>query len=109
MAPGIRLSFNNLSVHDVMNAAAVERILGKLRASGLAMERFSFEITETALLQDFSTARANIAKLRESARAWPWTTSVPAIPASATCRACPGQAKIDRRFVQDIHADATTR
>lgn len=107
--PGIRLSFN-LSVHDVMNAAAVERILGKLRASGLAMERFSFEITETALLQDFSTARANIAKLRESGASVALDDFGTGYSSLSHVQSLPlDKLKIDRRFVQDIHADATNQ
>jgi len=45
---------------------ASERILAILNASGFDPRRFQIEVTETAMLSDFQTARENIRGLREA-------------------------------------------
>ena len=56
--------------------------------SGLAAERLELEITETVLLEDSEATLATLlSAARRSACGSRWTTSAPAIPRSATCRA----------------------
>lgn len=59
----LRLSFN-LSTHDVSSSEGVLRIVGIIEASGLDPKRIDLEITETAMMYDFSQAKAAIEILR---------------------------------------------
>ncbi len=53
----IRLSFN-LSGEDLAGADAVARLSRMVDAAGLAPDRLIFEVTETAVIQDFGSASA---------------------------------------------------
>jgi diguanylate cyclase (GGDEF)-like protein len=55
----IRLSFN-LSTHDVTSNDSAERIVNIIHASRVDPSRIDFEVTETALMQDFDRARASL-------------------------------------------------
>jgi diguanylate cyclase (GGDEF)-like protein len=55
----IRLSFN-LSTYDVTTAESAERIANIIHASRVDPARIDFEVTETALMQDFDRARASL-------------------------------------------------
>lgn len=59
----VRLSFN-LSTIQLCSASSASRILDIIAGAGLAPERLVIEITETALLADFETARLNLEALR---------------------------------------------
>ena len=59
----IHLSFN-LSAVQLCSGSSSRRILGILRAQGLEPDRLHVEVTETSLLADFATARANLDRLR---------------------------------------------
>ena len=59
----IHLSFN-LSAVQLCSGTSARRILAILRDSRLSPERIHIEVTETALLADFETARANLDRLR---------------------------------------------
>lgn len=59
----VRLSFN-LSAVQLCTAGCAERILSILQIVGLAPARLQVEVTETALLADFSAARDNLDVLR---------------------------------------------
>ena len=61
----VRLSFN-LSAVQLCSGTSARIILGILREAGLDPERLQFEVTETALLADFDTARHNLDTLREA-------------------------------------------
>ena len=61
----IRLSFN-LSAIQLCAGGSAEILLEALAASGLRPDRLQVEVTETALLADLDTARANLASLREA-------------------------------------------
>jgi diguanylate cyclase (GGDEF)-like protein len=62
-APGVRLSFN-LSAVQLCTAGSSRRILDILAAAGMDPARLQVEITETALLVDFTVARHNLEELR---------------------------------------------
>jgi diguanylate cyclase (GGDEF)-like protein len=61
----ILLSFN-LSAIQLHSAASAPRLLKLASARGLDPSRLQIEVTETALLADFETARLNLDQLRES-------------------------------------------
>lgn len=62
---GVRLSFN-LSAPQLCSAGAAGRILATSTQAGLDPARLQFEVTETALLVDFDSARRNLKTLREA-------------------------------------------
>ena len=59
----IRLSFN-LSTYDVTSTDSAERIANVIHASGVDPARIDFEVTETALMQDFERARHSLEYLK---------------------------------------------
>lgn len=61
--PSVRLSFN-LSAVQLCSGGIAERILATLAKTSFPGERLQVEVTETALLSDFPTARANLGALR---------------------------------------------
>lgn len=60
----VRLSFN-LSGEDLAGADAVARLSRMVAAAGLAPDRLIFEVTETAVIQDFGSASACLQALRD--------------------------------------------
>jgi diguanylate cyclase (GGDEF)-like protein len=60
---GISLSFN-LSAIQLCTPGSAQTILEELRSAGLACRQLQVEVTETALLADFETARRNLTELR---------------------------------------------
>jgi diguanylate cyclase (GGDEF)-like protein len=61
----VRLSFN-LSAVQLCSATAAGRILAAVTEAGLDPARLQLEVTETALLVDFESARRNLRMLREA-------------------------------------------
>jgi diguanylate cyclase (GGDEF)-like protein len=61
----IRLSFN-LSAVQLCSTTAAARILAAADAASLDPARLQFEVTETALLVDFDSARRNLRLLRQA-------------------------------------------
>lgn len=59
------LSFNVSSI-QLCELGAADRLLSKIEESGFDPKRFQVELTETALLADFSIARENISILRNA-------------------------------------------
>ena len=59
----IRLSVN-LSAIQLCSPPSARKLIGKLAECGLSPARLSVEVTETALLIDFETVRANLAALK---------------------------------------------
>jgi len=64
-ADTVRLSFN-LSAVQLCTDGSAQRILAILDAAGMDPHRLQVEVTETALLVDFSVARENLRALRNS-------------------------------------------
>lgn len=64
MLPGaLGLSFN-LSTCDIVSASTIDMLIAAIEDQGIAPQRVTFEITETALMQDYETAIAHIERLR---------------------------------------------
>lgn len=61
----LRLSFN-LSARQLCSRGSPERLLSIIRSANFEPQRLQMEITETAFLGDFETARENLRLLRES-------------------------------------------
>jgi diguanylate cyclase (GGDEF)-like protein len=61
----VRLSFN-LSAVQLCSPRSAVRLLGIVRRRGLDPSRLQIEVTETAMLADFATARLNLERLRAS-------------------------------------------
>ncbi len=62
--PGdLKLSFN-LSTRDIVTSATIDRLIAAITGSGIAPCRITFEITETALMQDYDVAIAHLERLR---------------------------------------------
>lgn len=62
--PGpLYLSFN-LSTRDIVTSDTIDMLIAAITRNGIAPNRVTFEITETALMQDFQTAIAHIERLR---------------------------------------------
>lgn len=62
--PGaVRLSFN-LSAIQLCSASSAARLLAIAAERGIEARRLQFEVTETALLVDFGSARLNLERLR---------------------------------------------
>ncbi|AWN42122.1 putative bifunctional diguanylate cyclase/phosphodiesterase [Methylobacterium durans] len=59
----IGLSFN-LSARDIISPHLVRRMARIITESGVAPERITFEVTETALISDFDQAKANLEDLK---------------------------------------------
>ena len=59
----VGLSFN-LSTCDIVTSNTIDMLIETIRDQGIAPERVTFEITETALMQDYETAIAHIGRLR---------------------------------------------
>ena len=105
----IRLSFN-LSAYDVTNKAVIEELIGIVQQSGIHPERFIFEITETALLQDFATARNNIELLRQAGARIALDDFGTGYSSLSHVQNLPlDKLKIDRSFIRDIETSATSQ
>lgn len=62
--PGdVGLSFN-LSTCDIVTPSTIDMLIDAIAGQGIAPERVTFEITETALMQDYDRAIAHIGRLR---------------------------------------------
>ena len=62
--PDQRLSFN-LSAVQLCSFGSSKRVLRALHEAGLPPERLQIEVTETAMMADFETARGNLSALQD--------------------------------------------
>ena len=105
----MRLSFN-LSAFDVTNQTVVKELIAIMQSSGLAPDRFVFEMTETALLQDFETARENIMLLRLAGAKTALDDFGTGYSSLSHVQNLPlDKLKIDRSFVKDIETNTTSQ
>lgn len=105
----MRLSFN-LSAYDVTNQAVIKDLISIMHASQLQPGRFIFEITETALLQDFETARENIGLLRQAGAKVALDDFGTGYSSLSHVQHLPlDKLKIDRSFIKDIETNTTSQ
>ncbi|AXL50431.1 histidine kinase [Paraburkholderia caffeinilytica] len=107
--PATRIAFN-LSAHDIGSAEAVGNIVDIVTKSGIAPGRLTFEVTETALIQDFEQATSSLHALKnlgvrisldDFGTGYSSLTCIHRLPLD--------KVKIDRGFLKDIDSDATAQ
>ncbi|MBP0590541.1 EAL domain-containing protein [Paraburkholderia sp. LEh10] len=107
--PAVPVAFN-LSARDIGSAEAVEHIAGLVRESGIAPGRLTFEVTETAVIQDFEQASASLdafkrlgvnISLDDFGTGYSSLTCIHRLPLD--------KVKIDRGFLERIDTDAAAR
>ncbi|HWT34898.1 MAG TPA: EAL domain-containing protein, partial [Paraburkholderia sp.] len=103
--PAVRVAFN-LSARDIGSAEAVANIAEIVRESGIEPRRLTFEVTETAVIQDFEQASASLGafkrlglniSLDDFGTGYSSLTCIHRLPLD--------KIKIDRGFLDRIDAD----
>jgi diguanylate cyclase (GGDEF)-like protein len=101
----VGLSFN-LSAHDVTN----EKLIDELVNSGVRAQRFTFELTETALLQDFASTRKSIELLRQAGVGLALDDFGTGYSSLSHVQGLPlNKIKVDRSFVYDIETNPKSK
>ncbi len=90
--PGEVMVSVNVSPAQFMTGDIVWQVREALRLARLDARRLELEVTENVMLNDVDGALRTMTALRSWASASTWTTSVPAIPRSATCAPIPSTA-----------------
>ncbi len=104
----LTLSFN-LSAHDLMSPQAMESLLQTVRASGLPTSRIEFEITETAMMSDFSRARRAINQISEAGHSVALDDFGVGYSSLQYLQQLPvSKLKIDRSFVSQMLEDSSS-
>ncbi len=105
----LRLSFN-LSIHDIGSPESVMRLISIIGASGFNPKRLDLEITETAMVNDFSKVMAAVESLKglgvgisldDFGTGFSSLRQVHQLPLD--------KIKIDRSFTTGVHANANSR
>ncbi len=105
----IALSFN-LSARDVTSPIAIRRITSMVELSGLAPERFAFEITETALMLDFDSAREALSSLKATGAKISLDDFGTGYSSLGYMRRLPiDKIKVDRSFMADLLTHKASR
>jgi diguanylate cyclase (GGDEF)-like protein len=104
-----KLSFN-LSPHDISNDVLVLELFSIIEKSGVKPSRIGFELTETALIQNFDGARRNIELLQASGIGVALDDFGAGYSSLSHVHALPlDKLKIDRRFIADVEHNETSR
>jgi diguanylate cyclase (GGDEF)-like protein len=105
--PEIGLCFN-LSAQDLMSAETMAALHGVVQASGVAPARIEFEVTETALMQDFDQAAAALDALHGIGARVSLDDFGTGFSSLGYVNRLPlDKIKIDRSFVTDIERSRT--
>ncbi|MEP3437935.1 MAG: EAL domain-containing protein [Hoeflea sp.] len=98
----IGLSFN-LSTYDICSSDGVVAVVGIIMANGIDPKRLDFEITETAMMYDFTQARASIEMLKALGCGIALDDFGTGFSSLSQLHALPlTKIKIDRSFVTDL-------
>ncbi len=98
----VRLSFN-LSAHDVSSPDCVLAIIAAVNRSGVSPRRIDFEITETAMANDFNAAGAGVDTLKALGAGISLDDFGTGFSSLSHVHRLPlDKLKIDRSFVMDI-------
>jgi diguanylate cyclase (GGDEF)-like protein len=104
-APRVGVSFN-LSARDIASPAAVERIRRIVQQSNVDATQLTFEVTETAVIEDFAKGRAALSQLSalgakialdDFGTGYSSLHCIHQLPLNSV--------KVDRTFVKDIERD----
>lgn len=105
----VGLSFN-LSANDITNEKVIHALIQKVADSGVRAQRFTFELTETALLQDFSSTRKHIELLRKAGVALALDDFGTGYSSLSHVQGLPlNKIKVDRSFVHDIETNPKSK
>jgi EAL domain-containing protein (putative c-di-GMP-specific phosphodiesterase class I) len=100
----------NVSARQFRQADFVEQVLGTLESTGAAPGNLELEITESMLLEDLEETIAIMHKLRSRGVRFSLDDFGTGYSSMAYLKRLPlDQVKIDRTFVRDMLADATSR
>ena len=101
----MRVSFN-LSMRDLGSREAIVNIVAIIENSGVAPSRIDFEVTETALIQDFDQANASLQTLKALGVGISLDDFGTGYSSLSYVRRFPiDKIKIDRSFVRDVETD----
>ena len=100
----IRLSFN-LSAKNIASLTFANRLIEQIRTSGFDPKRIDFEITETAMIQDFARVHETMSALREIGVRISLDDFGTGFSSLKHLHSFPlDKIKIDRSFVTNIHS-----
>jgi diguanylate cyclase (GGDEF)-like protein len=105
----LRLSFN-LSAFDVCSETTMNAILAEIDAAGFPPQRLMFEITESAIMQDFSRAVDALNLLRSKGATVALDDFGTGYSSLSYMRRLPiDRIKVDRSFILDLENEATAQ
>lgn len=103
------LSFN-LSAHDLCSAETMAAIVREIGDAGFPIRRLVFEITESAIMQDFARAVGALNELRSAGAAIALDDFGTGYSSLSYVHRLPiDRIKVDRSFVLDIEKEQTAR
>lgn len=104
----VRMTFN-LSAFDICLPGQAGVLNALVAGSGIAPERIDFELTETAITQNFELARENMRLLREAGSNIALDDFGTGYSSLSHIHRLPlDKIKIDRSFVQDVESNQTS-
>lgn len=104
IAPGFRLGFN-MSAVGFQDPYCVETIIQIIRDAGLPPHRFELEVTEQAVMTDFSAAIEKLIRLREFGIAVALDDFGTGYSSLAYLQQMPlDRLKVDRSFIRDVES-----
>lgn len=105
----VGLSFN-LSANDITNDKVIHDLIRMIADCGVEAQRFTFELTETALLQDYLSTRNNIELLRQAGVALALDDFGTGYSSLSHVQGLPlNKIKVDRSFVHDIETNPKSK
>lgn len=105
----LRLSFN-LSIHDIASPENVLRLISIIGTSSFSPRRLDLEITETAMVNDFSKVLAAVESLKSLGVGISLDDFGTGFSSLKQVHQLPlDKIKIDRSFVTGVHANANSR
>lgn len=100
----------NLSSHDIVSRKTVLELIAIVARSEISPSRISFELTETAFMHSYDTAREHIGILQKSGFSVALDDFGAGYSSLSHVHALPlDKLKIDRSFVNDLETNATSQ
>ncbi len=99
------MSFN-LSAHDIMSGTAILNLISIVRSSGFDPRRITFEVTETAIMENFEQGMQSLTLLKNLGCRIALDDFGTGYSSLAYVRSLPlDKLKLDRSFITDIETD----
>jgi len=103
------LSFN-LSSHDIGSVESVTRLIALVKEYGFPSQRLTFEVTETAVMQDFERAKQALQLLKDMGASIALDDFGTGYSSLSYVRTLPlDRLKVDRSFVTELESDPVSR